>query len=353
MKNILITLALIFTILQGIFSQTAPETFQNPILPGSYPDPSVCRVGEWYYMVNSSFLWWPGVPIHRSKDLVNWEHLGYVLSTKEHLNITDYPGDCAGPWAPTIRYNNGLFYVTVTLRSTGGDMVTTATNPAGPWTIPKKLNLGGIDGSLFFDDNNKTWYCWSDDHKIYLTEFNKNTLKPVGKKFLLLDEETNAQGYTYIEGPHIYKVNGRYILLIANGGTNGNNHSVSLFRSNTITGPYAEYANNPVLNHRIFPGSPFIATGHADVVQTQNGDWWAVLLAKRHDDGINIRDRETFLTPVTLEGGWFVFNPNANGEVLQQDIRPNLPWTPLSQIPSKDDFNDNKLNFGWSTYLCK
>lgn len=327
-----------------------PETFTNPILPGSYPDPSICRVGDTYYLVNSSFIWFPGVPIHRSKDLVNWELIGYALDSPQHLDVNDKTGQHGGIWAPTIRYDNGLFYLTVTQKQCGTSIVTTAKDPAGPWSEPVTLHSqNGIDGSILFDGD-KSWYTWSEDHLILLREFDKENLQLVGDTVLLLNEQMFGDDYTAIEGPHIYKLeDGKYMLLIASGGTGGNNHNVSVFKSDSPKGPYLPCPNNPVLTHR-GTDSPFNNIGHADIVETQNGEWYAVMLGVRPLDGLTIMDRETFMVKFVWENSWPVFNPEGGGMVLETDKRPNLPWTPVSQPSEVDDFSSGTLGLQYNFY---
>ena len=331
--------------------EQAPETFTNPILPGGYPDPSIIRVYDTYYMVNSSFLWFPGVPVHRSKDLVNWEKIGHALHTPKHLDTSVRPGVHGGAWAPTIRYHDGLFYLTVTQRNSGASILTTATDPAGPWSEPIDLHsANGIDGSLLFDDDGRVWYCWSEDHKILLREFDKDQLQLIGETILLLDEQMYGDDYSHIEGPHIYKLDcGEYMLLIASGGTGSSNHNVSVFKSDSPKGPYTPNPNNPVLTHR-GSDSPFTIIGHADIVQTQNGEWYAVMLGVRPLEGYSIMDRETFLVRFEWEDGWPVFNPEAGGLVLTTDNRPDLPWTPVPYMPERDDFNDYELGYQYNFY---
>lgn len=338
----------LFFLLLSIYSlaQDSPSTFTNPILPGSHPDPSICRVGDTYYIVNSSFIWYPGIPIQKSKDLVNWQLIGYALTTRDHLDINDKTGPHSGIWAPTLRYNDSLFYLTVTQKNCGNSIITTAKNIEGPWNLPVTLHSqNGIDGSLLFDDE-KTWYCWSEDHLIQLREFDKKKLELKGDTILLLNEQMFGDDYSHIEGPHIYKLdNGEYMLLIASGGTGSNNHNVSVFKSASPKGPYKPCPHNPVLTHRNTE-SPFSTIGHADIVQTQNNEWYAVTLGTRPIDGFTIMDRETFMVKFRWEDGWPIFDHI----VLEEDERPQLPWTPVKKTPSKDDFETGQLDLEYNFY---
>lgn len=349
MRNIVLAFVT-FLLLHNFYAQEAPKTFQNPIISGGFPDPSICKVGDTYYIANSSFIWYPGVPIHKSKDLVNWELVSYALNTPKHLNIDDKTGKSGGIWAPTIRYHKGLFYLTVTQKRCGTSIVSTAKNVEGPWSEPITLHSeNGIDGSLLFDDD-KVWYCWSEDHEILLREFDKNENKLIGEKKLLLDENMFGDDYSHIEGPHIYKLaSGEYMLLIASGGTGSNNHNISVFKSKSPKGPYAPNPKNPVLTHRN-TDSGFNNIGHADIVKTQNGEWYAVTLGIRPYNGFTIMDRETFLVKFIWENGWPVFNPEGNGMVLEIDKRPNLPWTPVKVNANTDNFSSAKLNKDFNFY---
>jgi xylan 1,4-beta-xylosidase len=333
-------------------SHNAPETYSNPIIKGGNPDPSIIRVDDTYYLVTSSFIFYPGVPVYKSKDLVNWELIGYALHTPEHIDINDRTGTRGGVWAPTIRYHNGLFYVTVTQRSCGESIVTTASNPAGPWSTPVELHSqNGIDGSLLFDDDGKVWYTWSEDGEILLRGFDKDSLKLVGEKTLLLDQKMFGDDYEHIEGPHIYKLeSGEYLLLIAAGGTGRNNHNVSVFKSDKPTGPYTPHPNNPILTH-LGSDSPFQNMGHADIVQTQNGEWWAVMLGVRPQEGFTIMERETFLAKFEWHDGWPVFEKHEGGRmVLEKAKRPDLPWTPVPEIPANDNFENAELGLQYNFY---
>ncbi|MCG8698444.1 MAG: glycoside hydrolase family 43 protein [Bacteroidales bacterium] len=328
----------------------SPSTFTNPIIPGSHPDPSICRVGDDYYIANSSFIWFPGVPIHHSKDLVNWKLIGYALHTPEHIDINDVTGVAGGDWAPTIRYHEGLFYLTVTQKRCGSSILTTAKNPAGPWSKPITLHSEkGIDGSLLFDED-KTWYCWSEDHLILLKEFDKEKMELKGDSILLLNEQMFGDDYSHIEGPHIYKLeSGEYMLLIASGGTGNNRHNVSVFKSDKPQGPYEPCPHNPVLTHD-GTESPINNTGHADIVKTQNGEWYAVMLGVRPNEKFTIMDRETFMVKFTWENGWPVFPKSEIGSVLAIDSVPHLPWTPVEPLPDTDEFEAEKLGLEYNFY---
>lgn len=354
-------LFLVFGAFNILNAQETPLTFQNPVIPGFHPDPSVTRFGEDYYLVNSSFNMFPGIPIFHSKDLVNWKQIGHVLDRNEQLNMKT-PGNGGGVWAPTIRYHNGLFYVIVTCKqcinscNCGDNFYVTATNPSGPWSNPIWVDKSfGIDPTIFWDDDGKSYYIgstheleggreWPSQDKIYISEIDLKTGKILTEPIVLTSgHATNAK---YAEGPHIYKIKGKYLLMISEGGT-WNNHAITTFEADKVTGPYTPTQVNPVLTHRHL-GNDFAITtiGHADLVETQNGDWWSVMLGCRPIDGKYYLGRETFLTPVIFEGTTPIFN-KGKGQVLLEDKRPNLPWHPFEK-QTKDDFNSNKLALDWN-----
>jgi len=335
----------------------ATDTYTNPILPGYHPDPSIVRVGEDYYMVNSTFEWFPGMPIHHSKDLVNWELIGHGLHRPQQLNLQQGLADYMGIFAVTIRHHQGLFYLITTCVQCerDGNFYVTAENPAGPWSDPVWLDAPGIDPSLMWDTDGKAYYvghgnlsnkqAWKDQQGVWLQELDTKQKKLVGpRKQLTFGHANNA---VWTEGPHLYNINGHYLLMVAEGGT-GYNHSVTVHHSESIWGPYVADQVNPVLTHRhLGRDYPIHSVGHADIVQTQKGDWWAVMLGKRYVDGATLLARETFLTPVTFEGKTPIFNPGI-GKVLMQQQRPNLPWSPIKKKPARDEFTENALGLEWN-----
>ncbi len=331
----------------------------NPILKGFYPDPSICRVKDDYYIVNSSFEYFPGIPIFHSKDLANWEQIGYVLNRPEQLNL-DSVRVSGGVYAPTIRYHNDTFYVINTLigMPKGGNYYVYATNPAGPWSNPVWIkDAPGIDPSLFFDNDGKAYYTGngrpvdntpdSKRRHIWVQELDLKTQKLVGEKSIILvgGAMVNAAN---AESPHIYKKGGFYYLMIAEGGT-GDNHAVTVFRSKNITGPYEANRKNPILTHRnLGRNFPIACTGHADLFETQKGKWWMVLLAVRPYGGFHYNlGRETFIAPVIWEDGWPVVCPN-EGRVLFKYPQTELGFSPFKATPEKDDFNADTLSYDWN-----
>lgn len=331
------------------------KTFNNPILPGFYPDPSICRVGEDYYLVLSSFVYFPGVPIFHSRDLVNWKQIGHVLDRPSQLPL-DGQGHSRGIFAPTIRYHDGVFYMITTNVGYGGNFVVTATDPAGPWSDPYYLKTPGIDPSLFFDDDGKVYYVgtrpapegekYSGNWEAWIQELDLKTMTVVGESRGLW--RGALRDVIWPEGPHIYKVNGTYYLLIAEAGT-GHHHAVSVARSESVTGPYVGNPGNPILTHRhLGRDYPVVNVGHCDLVETQNGEWWSVGLASRIYGGYyrNL-GRETFLFPVVWEDGWPIMCPGSGIMEMSYPV-PNLPQE-NAPIPSAcDHFDNDQLDLKWN-----
>lgn len=323
----------------------------NPILPGFYPDPSICRVGDDYYLVTSTFAYFPGVPIFHSKDLVHWKQIGNILNRKEQLPLEGVETS-RGIFAPTLRYHDGTFYmITTNVSNKLGNFVVTATDPAGPWSDPYPLGSEGIDPSLFFDDDGKCYYCgtkerregprYYGDNEIYIQELDLKTMKLVGESYPAWHGA--LRGVEWPEGPHIYKKDGWYYLLISEAGT-GHHHAVSIARSKSLTEPFEGYKGNPIFTHRHLGNQyPIVNVGHPDIVETSNGEWWMVCLASRTCGGYyrNL-GRETYLVPFTWEDGWPVINP---GKGILEDtfVSPNLPKYEIEEIPACEDFDSSEL----------
>jgi len=345
--------------LLAFVANSQPDTFKNPILSGFHPDPSICRVGDDYYLVNSSFEWYPGLPVYHSNDLVNWELIGYGISRPDQVELPTGLGDSRGIYAPTIRYHDGLFYLITTCVNCNQNFYITAENPAGPWSDPVWLDSRGIDPSLFWDDDGRCYYTghanitgindWPMKNGVWMQELDLKQGKLVGKKVQLTHGHANNARWT--EGPHLYKIDGKYMLMVAEGGT-GFHHSVTVHHSDSIWGPYVPNHANPVMTHRnLGKDFPIHSVGHADIIQTQEGDWRAVMLAKRQEVGHTLLSRETFLTPVRFEMQENVLTPVFNpgkGKLLPEDKRPDLLWWPVKKEPAMDDFSGDKLSLVWN-----
>ena len=252
-------------------------SYRNPVLPGFYPDPSVCRVGEDYYLVTSTFEFFPGVPVFHSRDLVHWEQIGHALTRASQLPLREAPPS-GGIYAPTIRYHDGVFYMVTTNVSYGGNFYVTATDPAGPWSDPIYVDQAGIDPSLLFDDDGKVYFLSNGNGCMSICEIDIRT----GEKLAPTRPSWRGTGGRYPEAPHLYKIDGLYYLMIAEGGTEYG-HMETIARSISPYGPWEPSPRNPILTNRnTEQNMPIQGTGHADLVQTQNGDWYAVKSDRSH-----------------------------------------------------------------------
>ena len=351
------------------FEAEVPEgSFRNPVLAGFHSDPSVTVANGKFYLVASTFTFFPGIPVFESEDLVHWKQVGNAIHRPEQLDF-DGLGVSRGVFAPAIEYHDGTFYVVNTSVDAGGNFIVTATDPAGPWSDPVWLpTIGGIDPSLFFDDDGKVYILNNDEpavpvrydgHRaIWLQEIDIASGKPFGPRKVLIDGGVKPEeNPIWIEGPHIYKVDGWYYLNNAEGGT-GPQHSQVILRSRDVWGPYEPYQHNPILTQRdLDPDRPLPVTnaGHADMVQAPDGSWWATFLASRNYgvDHYNT-GRETFLLPVTWKDGWPVILPRGQ-EIPYVLPGPSFMKTPVDQAPMtgnftwRDEFDTVELGKGWMT----
>lgn len=276
--------------------------YENPVLSGFYPDPSICRVGEDYYLVVSSFEYFPGLPVFHSRDLVNWKQIGNCIQRQEEFPL-DQAKDSGGVWAPTIRWHAGRFYVTATLEQYG-NFIISADNPAGEWSAPIWLEVQGIDPSLYFEDD-RVYYCTNQSlhpgrEEITLEEIEIETGKMIGEQKTIW----GGIGGGFLEAPHIYKVGEWYYLLTAEGGTNFN-HMATVARSTNIWGRYESCPHNPVLTNVHDTSKQVQCAGHGDLIQDHRGNWWMLHLGIRLSRRtMSHLGRETFLTPVRWENGW-------------------------------------------------
>lgn len=302
-----------------VFAQPVPPGhFLNPILTGYFPDPTLCRVGADYYLVTSTFAYFPGLPIFHSRDLVNWEQIGHAVDRPTQLNYDDL-GVSRGLFAPALSWHDGVFFLTCTHVDGGGNFLLTATDPAGPWSDPIWFDFEGIDPSLFFDDDGRAWMLnngapdeaprYNGHRAIWIQEFDLTTKKLIGPRRVLVNGGVDiATKPVWIEGPHLYKKDGWYYLCCAEGGTSVN-HSQVILRSRSVTGPFEPWRHNPILTQRdLDPHVPnaITCTGHADLFIGPDNHWWATFLACRPYAGRFWQTgRETFLLPVDWpEGGW-------------------------------------------------
>lgn len=356
-------------------------TIQNPILPGFFPDPSICRVGDDYYIANSSFEWFPSVPIHHSRDLVNWEFIGHALTRPSQLDLRGI-ADSGGVWAPSLSYADGQFWLIYTnIRTCGmgrpfkdiGIYLVTANDIRGPWSDPVVLNSIGFDPSLFHDDDGRKWlvnmeWDFRKGHNrfagIVVQEYNPATKKLIGAQTKILDKSG-----ILTEGPNLYKQDGWYYLMLAEGGT-GWNHGVSMARSRNILGPYELDPQPSVLTSRDDAALALQKAGHGELVETKSGEWYLAHLASRplktgasknlaspdkttsadaHVGDRCVLGRETCLQRVEWRDGWLRL---ANGGIKPQDTLPlpnDFELHPWPKLRERDDFNSGKLDVHWSS----
>jgi beta-xylosidase/GH35 family endo-1,4-beta-xylanase len=327
------------------YTGEVPNADGMPLLPGCYPDPSVCRVGDDYYLVNSTFGFFPGIPIRHSNDLKTWSSLGFVLNRAEQLPLyTGINVTGQGIYAPAISYNphNQTFYLITTDVGGMGNFYVTTDNPkAGSWSNPVLLpDVGGIDPSFFFDDDGRAYIVNNDapegktlyeGHRaIWIREFDPVQGVTKGQARMLVDGGVDISTKPiWIEGPHLYRVGDTYYLMAAEGGT-ATDHSEVIFSSSSPTGQFVPCKVNPILTQRDLPAGrshAVTSTGHADLVQTPDGEWYAFFLGVRpYRDGHDMMGRETFMHPVTWEDGQPVILPK--GTALNYGIRPKVTQTP-------------------------
>ncbi|MBN2583916.1 MAG: glycoside hydrolase family 43 protein [Planctomycetes bacterium] len=337
-----------------------PQTIRNPILPGFHPDPCICRKGDDFYIANSSFQWWPGVPISHSRDLVHWQLVGYALTRRSQLEMDRIP-DSGGIWAPALSYcqADGLFYMVYTNVNRPSryapietpNYVVTAEDPRGPWSEPAYLNRTGFDPSFFHDDDGRTWMI-----NMYLG------YRP-GQKFFdgLLVQEYDRQAKRLVgpvtnvfhgtdlgatEGPHLFKRDDYYYILCAEGGT-GYHHALTLARSRSLLGPYVVHPQNPIMT-ALGTDATLQKAGHGNLVETPDGQWYGVFLCGRpNKDKRCVLGRETAIERGQWrDDGWFYFDsPHPRLDVPA----PVLPQGDVETAPDYDDFDGPELGLHWNT----
>ncbi len=344
-----------------------PKTeYRNPILPGMYPDPSICRRGKDYFLINSTFSYFPGIPIFHSTDLVSWKQIGHVLDRPSQLKL-DGLGMSGGVYAPAIEYNekNQTFYVINTVVGGIGNFIVKTKDPFKGWSEPIKLpEVKGIDPSLFFDNDGKSYIVcsqaspapkWSGHSVIWMHEFDTENDKASVERQIVVDGGPDTINHPrWLEGPHIYKENGYYYLMAAEGGTQSG-HKEVIFRSKSTKGPYVQAPNNPILTQLGLPvdrKDKVTNVGHADLVKTARGEWFSVFLGCRPyaDEQFNT-GRETFLLPVKWVDGFPVILDNGKSvpPVVSKSgitsggnsLTGNFVW--------RDDFNSPELGMKWNT----
>jgi xylan 1,4-beta-xylosidase len=332
----------------------------NPILKGFNPDPSIIRVGDDYYIATSTFEWFPGVQIYHSRDLKNWQLIAHPLNRVSQIDLSGVPTS-GGVWAPCLSYDKGTFYLIYTNVRTRGifkdthNYLITAEDIKGEWSDPIYLNSTGFDPSLFHDEDGRKWLVnmtW--DPRSWKNKFGGVLLQeysPLEKR--LVGEPINIFKGTSLgktEGPHLYKINGYYYLIAAEGGT-GLGHSVTLARAKNIYGPYEVAPNNPILTSSEDPTLVLQKSGHADLVETQNGEWYMVHLCSRPipSRGLSPLGRETSIQKVCwTEEGWLELSHGGNKPAVEIEA-PEIPEHKFQKQPERDDFNSEILNIHFNT----
>jgi xylan 1,4-beta-xylosidase len=333
----------------------------NPILRGFNPDPSIVRVGDDYYIATSTFEWFPGVQIHHSRDLMNWELIAHPLNRPSQLDMKGNPAS-GGVWAPCLSHDRGVFYLVYTdvktsktLAKDTHNFLVTAADIRGDWSEPVYLNSCGFDPSLFHDDDGRHWLLsMVTDHRkgrnpfggIILQEYSVHGQCLTGPEYRIF--QGTELGCT--EGPHLYKRGAFYYLITAEGGT-GLGHAVTLARSREITGPYEVDPANPILTSRNDPTLALQKAGHADLVQTQNGQWYMVHLCSRPipSRGRYPLGRETAIQKVEwTEDHWLRLESDGNRPLVKVPA-PGFPVCPAPAVPARDDFDGPRLSLHFQT----
>ncbi len=337
-------------------------TIKNPIRPGFYPDPSVCRAGNKYYLVNSSFNYFPGLPVFESENLSEWKQIGNAIDRTSQLDFSNALMT-RGLFAPTIRYNNGKFYIICTQVDKVGNFFISADNPAGPWSDPVVIEgAEGIDPSLFFDDDGTVWYIgtrpapegpkWNGNWEIWVQRIDLSTGKLYGKDTGIW--RGALKRCIWPEGPHIYKINGEYLLLHAEGGTSIQ-HAVCVAKCATIEGEWVGNPCNPILTHRnMGKRADIVNVGHGDLVDTPDGKWWMVCLATRPqgkgENRVSPLGRETFIVPVEFEDDWPLASPDTGKIVDAYNLDGSVAAcgnTSAAPYVFKDGFSSDSIGVEW------
>lgn len=347
---------------------TSDSQFYNPILAGWHSDPSIVRTGNDYYLVTSTFGYFPGIPIFHSNDLVNWKQIGNVLDRDEQLtHLGGQSLDKEGIYAPQIAYNpaDKLYYMITSDVGQNKHFYVTTTDPHNSWSNPIYLdNIDGIDPSFFFDDDGQSYIVfkedtegqpkWSNHRCIRFIRFDAKAGQTVGESVKFKEEGVGPEEkLERDEGPHLYKVNGWYYLICAEGGT-GDLHSEVVYKSRNVFGPYSKWPRNPMLTQRYLKANrpnPVSCAGHVDMVQTPEGDWWGVFLAcRQNEDKFQALGRETFILPVKWSADGYPYMLQAKEAVpliLEREgvkreasqVSGNFRW--------EDEFDGSELGPEW------
>ncbi|MGI5215222.1 glycoside hydrolase family 43 protein [Plantactinospora sp. CA-290183] len=318
------------------------RTYRNPVIAGWHPDPSVCRVGDDYYLACSSFEYFPGVPIFHSRDLVNWTQLGNVLDRPSQLRLPPGTPSSGGVYAPTLRHHAGRFWLIMSNVPHGGTLLVTAEDPAGDWSDPVHLpGLTGVDPDLAWDAEGNCWCTCAGIEQVRIDPFTGTVLSRPKRLW------SGTPGARFPEAPHLYRIGDTWYLLIAEGGTE-RGHGVSVARGPAPDGPFEPCPTNPILSHRS-TDHPIQNTGHGDLVQAADGSWWLVFLGVRPRGGTpgwHVLGRETFLAPVSWVDGWPVVG-QVDPLTVAPDAGPAPTSAPVGAAPARDDFDTGVLHPRW------
>jgi xylan 1,4-beta-xylosidase len=322
--------------------------YLNPVLQGCHPDPSVCRVADEFFLVTSTFEYLPGLPVHVSRNLVDWYPVGHVVDRAAQLDLSGLPSS-RGLFAPTIRHNGERFFVVCTVvgpddgswAGRTGHFVVTALDASGPWSDPVWIDgVEGIDPSLTFDDE-RIWLtstrqstpaAWPGQTEVRLTELDPESFQPLSAPVTIWGGA--LIGSVWAEGPHILpRPGGGWMLLAAEGGT-AREHAVCVAYADTITGPYTGDPGNPRLTHRDLGREAAVASvGHADLVDDLDGRTWATVLATRPVHGVDgLMGRQTCLVPVEWQDLRPVFSPGVGRVLLENDVAGLADQRPRERV---------------------
>lgn len=321
--------------------------FNNPVVKGFYPDPSVCKVEDTYYLICSSFQYFPGVPIFESKDLINWTQIGHCLTRKSQIQL-ETVSSSGGVFAPTLRHNDGRYYMVTTNDTTHQNFYVWTDDIYGEWSEPIYVDQGGIDPDLYFEEGKTIFMSNGTDDfgvgGIVQCEIEIET----GRKLTPSRSIWKGTGGRYLESPHLYKINGRYYLTAAEGGTEYG-HMITYARGDSPSGPFEPYPNNPVLTNRNLGGYELQGVGHGDLVQDGEGNWWILHLGFRQTGQwltYHHLGREVFLAPVTFgEDGWFA--AGHNGTTLISFETDRIPDSVVQQEKRLYTFENTDWNLDW------
>lgn len=312
-----------------------------PAIPGFYPDPSICRVGDSYFVVNSTFQYLPGVPIHESTDLKSWRFVANAYSRPEQLDLSEAPSN-AGVYAPTIRHHDGRFFIVTSdlLSAREGHLIVHADTVEGPWSVPVRASGAiGIDPDLFWDEDGTCYLTWKGVSDTGLSGILSSAVDPLtGDRLGQVRQLWQGTGVlTDPEGPHLYRRDGFYYCLLAEGGTT-RTHSVTIARSASLDGPWEACPENPVFTHR-GTASDVQNVGHADLVENADGTWAAVYLGVRPRGFVpkfHVNGRETFIADVQWSDGWPVFDDSCGVAVFETGF--------------VDEFDSEELDGRWISH---